>query len=68
MILLKKNLKIINNIVKNRTEFENTIKTLLFQQNTALLEKLDFDDDEVFLEPLLFAYFTGTKENLFPLF
>lgn len=55
-----------SHIESNKTEFENTIKTLLFQLNPALLKKLNFNDDEVFLEPLLFAYFNSTKDKLFP--
>ncbi len=53
-------------LLKAQTNFENTIKTLLFQQNPALIEKLNFDDEEVFLVPLLFAYFISTKKKLFP--
>ena len=29
------------------------------------MEKIDFEDDAVFLEPLLFAYFNSKKDNLF---
>lgn len=41
----------------------NTIKILIYKQYPLLLEKVDFDDDNVFLEPLLFAYFNLPKSN-----
>ena len=47
------------------TEFINTIKLLLYKENPSLLEKVDFEDDNVFLDPLLFAYFNSKKENMF---
>ena len=40
--------------MKNRDEIINTIKLLLYKENTSVFKKLNFDDDEVFLEPLLF--------------
>ena len=48
-----------------KTEFINTIKLLIYKENPSLLEKIDFEDDNVFLEPLLFAYFNSKKDNLF---
>lgn len=44
----------------------NTIKTLIYQDQASLLEKLDFEDDTTFLEPLLFVYFNSKKLNIFP--
>ncbi|WP_017495790.1 hypothetical protein [Flavobacterium sp. WG21] len=46
-------------------EIINTIKILIYKEDPLLLEKIDFDDDNVFLEPLLFAYFNlpKTKHN-----
>lgn len=56
----------INDKLKNNNEeIVNTIKLLLYKENQSLLEKVDFDDDNVFLEPLLFAYFNSKKDNLF---
>jgi hypothetical protein len=52
--------------MKEQVEITNTIKLLIYKENPSLLEKVDFDDDNVFLEPLLFAYFNSKKENLFP--
>ena len=46
------------NIIKN-------IATLLYKENPSLVEKLDFDNEHVFLEPLLFAYFNTKKDKLF---
>lgn len=48
-----------------KTEVVNTIKLLIYKEAPQLLEKLNFEDDNVFLEPLLFAYFNGKKTNLF---
>lgn len=41
----------------DHTELVNTIKLLIYKENPSLLEKVDFEDDTAFLEPLLFAYF-----------
>jgi hypothetical protein len=48
-----------------KDEIINTIKLLIYKENPTLLEKVDFEDDSIFLEPLLFAYFNSKKENLF---
>lgn len=50
--------------MNNQTELVNTIKLLIYKENPSLLEKVDFEDDNIFLEPLLFAYFNSKKENL----
>lgn len=52
-------------ILNNKIKISETIKLLIYKENPNLLENLDFDDDEVFLEPLLFAYFNSKKDNLF---
>ena len=52
--------------MKNRDEIINTIKLLLYKENTSVFKKLNFDDDEVFLEPLLFAYFNSKSYNSYP--
>jgi len=51
---------------ENQIELINTIKLLIYKENPTLLEKIDFDNDNIFLEPLLFAYFNSKKSNLFP--
>lgn len=40
----------------------DTIKFLLYKENSFLLEKLNFEDRKTFLEPLLLTYF-NTKNN-----
>jgi hypothetical protein len=54
------------NIESNQTEIINTIKLLIYKENPSLLEKIDFDDDDIFLEPLLFFYFNYKIENSLP--
>lgn len=39
----------------------DTIKLLIYQELPLLLEKVDFEDDNTFLEPLLFTYFNSRK-------
>jgi hypothetical protein len=60
------NLFLMEKIADNQIEIVNTIKLLIYKENPLLLEKVDFDDDNVFLEPLLFAYFNSKKDNPFP--
>lgn len=52
-------------INSNKTEIINTIKLLIYKENPSVLKKIDFDNDTIFLEPLLYAYFNATKEQLF---
>lgn len=52
-------------INKNKTDLINTIKLLIYKENPTILEKIDFENDAIFLEPLLFAYFNSQKDNLF---
>lgn len=54
-----------NIISVSQTEIINTIKILIYKENPILLEKIDFDDDEIFLEPLLFSYFNSKGGNKF---
>jgi hypothetical protein len=44
-------------ILDCQTEIVNTIKLLIYKEDSSILEKINFDDDEIFLEPLLFTYF-----------
>ena len=48
-----------------KTKLIETLQILIFKENPSLLEKVDFEDDNVFLEPLLFAYFNSKKDNIF---
>lgn len=43
----------------------NTIKLLIYKENSSIFEKLDFEDDAIFLEPILFAYFNSKKDQLY---
>lgn len=45
-----------------QTNITNTIKLLLYNKNKVILEKIDFEDDNIFLEPLLFAFFNNKKK------
>jgi hypothetical protein len=49
----------------NKTEIINTIKLLIYKENSSLLEKVNFEDDSIFFEPLLFAYFNSKRNNQF---
>lgn len=50
----------------NKNNFTNNIKLLLYKNYLPVLEKLDINNEDTFLEPLLFAYFNSKKNNLFP--
>ncbi|BCY27576.1 hypothetical protein [Flavobacterium okayamense] len=43
----------------------NTIQLLFYKENPELLEKIDFENEAVFQEPLLFAYFNNKTSSLF---
>lgn len=42
------------------------IQVLLYKENPVLLEKLNFEDNNTFLEPLLFTYFNTKKHKSLP--
>ena len=48
-----------------QTKIVDTIKLLIYKKAPHLLDKLNLEDDNTFLEPLLFAYF-NREENLIP--
>lgn len=52
-------------MIVDKTKIVNTIKLLLYKEKPSLFEKVDFEDDAIFLEPLLFAYFNSKKDNIF---
>ncbi|MBB3123374.1 hypothetical protein FHS04_000871 [Mesoflavibacter sabulilitoris] len=52
-----------NSLSKNKTSIINTIKLLIYEHNPTILEKIDFNNDEIFLEPILFSFFNNTKIN-----
>lgn len=45
--------------------FSDIVKILLDKENPVLFHKLNFEEDQVFLDPLLFACFNSKKERLF---
>lgn len=53
-----------NLILENQTKIIETIKILVFKENPAIFKNLDFDNDSIFLEPLLFAYFNADKKQI----
>ena len=55
----------INELKINLDELINVIKIFIYKENKIVFEKIDFDDENVFLEPLLFAYFNSKREGLF---
>ena len=52
-------------ITFNQVELANITRLLIYKENPNLLKKIDFENDTVFLEPLLFAYFNSKKNNFF---
>ena len=54
-----------NNMISFNIILDN-IKTLIYIEDKSIFEKIDFDDDTIYLEPLLFAYFNSKKDKLFP--
>ena len=43
---------------RGQQKLVDTLRLLVFKTAPDLFDRLDFDDDESFLDPLLFAYFT----------
>jgi hypothetical protein len=54
-----------DSIISDINEKINTVKILLYKEAPHILEKVDFDDDEIFCSPLLFAYFRHKAINTF---
>lgn len=52
-------------VQNNLLNIVDSIKLLVFKQDSKVLKKIIFKED-TFLEPLLFSYFNSKKENLFP--
>lgn len=51
--------------VNNQISIIDTIKLLLYKEAPEVLGRLDFENDDIFLEPLLFSYFNNKKEGTF---
>jgi HEXXH motif-containing protein len=45
-------------VATSHRELADTIRQLIYRAEPALFDLMDFEDDEQFLHPLLFAYFT----------
>lgn len=45
----------------NKDLIVNSIKLLIYKEDPELLEMIPFENDDIFLEPLLFAYFNQPK-------
>lgn len=50
-------------IIENRAKLADSMKILLYEEDNAIFDKLDFDNDDIFLEPLLFNYFNTNNEK-----
>lgn len=46
-----------------KSEIINTIKLLLYKASPKIIEKLDFENDIIYVETLLFSYFNNSKNN-----
>jgi len=63
---------ILSNLMKEcfatgKDTFVETIKTSLYQIDNNIFDGLDFYNDDIYLEPLLFTNFTQSVENRMPL-
>lgn len=47
-------------------KFVEIIKILVFKQSPEIIENIDYENDDVFLEPLLFSYFNSKNNDEFP--
>lgn len=47
---------------QGNTNITNNIKTLIYKENPVLFDLLDFEDDKIYQEPLLFAYFNAKEK------
>jgi len=50
-----------NLVVQNQQELSDMIRFAFHKENPSLFQKLIYDDDNIFLEPTLFHYFSGNK-------
>jgi hypothetical protein len=49
----------VDEIRKGKAHFAELIKILFFKQNEELISLLDIDNDDVFLDPIIYAYFSS---------
>ncbi|WP_298423950.1 hypothetical protein [uncultured Kordia sp.] len=55
-------------IPKKQNELADVIRILIYKEDASILTKLNLEDDQIFIEPLLMAYFNRTQvaEKVFP--
>ncbi len=46
------------------TSISNTIKKLLYQCDASIFDRIDFDNEDFFTEPMLFGFVTRKKEDI----
>lgn len=51
----------------NKGETTDIIKFLIYKEDSYFFEKLDLENETIFLEPLLFSYFNSKKDSSFPI-
>lgn len=58
---------IVKYVIMKEKQFniEDILKVLLYKESPKLLEKLDIESNQIFLEPLFFAYFNNKKHSSF---
>lgn len=55
-------------LMQGKQSMIENIKILLYQEHESIFDLIDFEDDTIYLEPLLFAYFKSSKRNKNDLF
>ena len=45
----------IENVVNGISTLTQSVKLLLYKTNNSIFEKIDFENDDIYQEPLLFA-------------
>lgn len=46
-----------------RTKILENVKILIYRENPILFDLLDYENDRIFNEPLLFAYFYANRKG-----
>jgi len=49
---------------EGQISFIETIKMSLYKEDPNIFEKIDFEDDSIYLDPLFFRYFTAEQKEL----
>ena len=64
---IKNNLIITNTfhkqVIENKSKLADDMKVLLYDENNKIFDRLDFNNDNIFLEPLLFNYFNTSIDK-----